>query len=1101
MGLYWPKGRGSGIATTPSTAPFDRRASWLVHLPARQPTSRRLSFAPAMTSDGKCLEPENGHYEMFNGEPGFFSPGQMKFEELVTRLQQRELELQKGRERTPMGQREAQGKAARFREKYSRRHSSEGISPGSCEDTDFLARDIYGFPYVEESPDGKSLESQSQGGFSFGGESEFWRSARNMYDAVPEQGPDQYLPNSLRNQSTVDKQGDEMQARNIGVSPNEDSPVQSSIGGESEFWRNARHMHATIPDMTDPGEHPVAKEMIGKLQKQEQTGENSAMQKSGKDSIVRQQVQGMTDSGDSSGYSPSVPELSQDKLLPFTDSTDESQPSLDGARVRALGKDSLVRRRVQDMSSPPGSVDQGSPSGGVPKLPHGKLQPFEESRDESMSSLKAARAEQSESMVRRRVHEMNSPSGSVDQNSPSGCVSKLPHGKIEPFEEGTDESRSPLKGGSAQSLDSMVRRRVQEMNRPSGSIDKNSPLRASEAAQKRPHDKLGLCEEIDEHFTQLADGAKSGIGTTTDSEAYAMGGLDELDGGASPSRVSNTAQDLQSEDTALSKEGSDEYGLSPGGAKQGVGGRAPVNDNAADSPGMPKRVPMMTHRADDIGDDSVREPSQMHSAQSNPVSAQERSGRKDEAEVQKTSQKGTLTASAALRIGSKVGGMFNSMFGGNKGADSDELKAVAAFRKTQGERRVSDDDATSASSYRLLPDGIRRVVKNFSTRELAQQQKEIEEGVDVDAGVSPSRSGTSSSTVGESLSPEHGRFIHQRVMENSQLIGDFDAKATIIDTDGTTSDVTYDARMDPKLAASLFLSPEILSKRLHQAIRAIERHNWEQVSYLLSANPWLAEMTDVTTGQYLLHKLALYGAGIAVFDETGSVVHVEAPAAPDDLSLNLIQMFPASVYKFDEDGNLPLHMAAVSGNQEMCRRLGERFPSGASVRNVEGLLPLHMAIQSCSSPAPSADGTIASPSEIVKTILGFFPGAVAVADNDGNLPIHCAAAALHGEIGVDIIYMLLDEADKQVEKNGLMFRCTEVKTLDDDSETVVTDITGAPTESSAVDDSAYCNLVRNDMGHTALMVAIRERSGWEIVEALACGPGGKRGPFARRKHV
>jgi ankyrin repeat protein len=135
---------------------------------------------------------------------------------------------------------------------------------------------------------------------------------------------------------------------------------------------------------------------------------------------------------------------------------------------------------------------------------------------------------------------------------------------------------------------------------------------------------------------------------------------------------------------------------------------------------------------------------------------------------------------------------------------------------------------------------------------------------------------------------------------------------------------------------------------------------------------------------------------------------------------------------------------------------------------------------------------ITSPSEIVKTILGFFPGAVAVTDNDGNLPIHCAAAALHGEIGVDIIYMLLDEADRQVENNGLMFRTTDAKTMDDDDMTITTDITGAPTESSAVDDSAYCNLVRNNMGHTALMVAIRAKSGWEIIEAIACGPGGKK---------
>jgi ankyrin repeat protein len=327
-------------------------------------------------------------------------------------------------------------------------------------------------------------------------------------------------------------------------------------------------------------------------------------------------------------------------------------------------------------------------------------------------------------------------------------------------------------------------------------------------------------------------------------------------------------------------------------------------------------------------------------------------------------------------------------------------------------------------------------------------------------------------------------------MENSAF-GKVDGDGTIIDTDGTNSDASM-AMMDPKIAASLFLSPTLLTKRLHQAIRSIERHNWEQLTYLLSANPWLAEMADVTTGQYLLHKLALYGAGIAVtHPDTGDVVRVEAPAAPVELSRNLIRMFPASVHKFDQDGNLPLHMAAISGNQEMCRFLGERFPSGASVRNEEGLLPLHMAIQSCSTPAPSADGTIICPSEIVRTILEFFPGAVAVADNDGNLPLHCAASALHGELGVDIIFMLLDEADKQV-KNGLMFRIAALKSFDDDAETVTTDATATPTEVSAADDCSYCNLVRNNMGHTPLVAAVRSRAGWEIIEAIACGLGGDK---------
>lgn len=996
---------------TPSNAPFDRRASWLVHVPARQSTSRRLSFAPAMTSDGQILEPENGHYDSCDAEPSFFSPGQMKFDELVSRLQQRELELQKGHEGTPLRQREAQGKAAKFREKYSRRHSSEGlIAQGDDiqDTTDFLARDINGFPYVEESPDTKSFESQSQGGYSFEGESDFFRSARNMHDTVPEQGVGDYLPNSLRDQPMSKSQQRQVNVYDTSEFSDEPSPVQSSIGGESEFWRNTRKMHATVPNMdAGAGEQQYGNQKqqghqsdikVGKLQMQEL---NESPINESPDSLVKRRLAEM-DPNSPYGESPTVPKLSDEKLEPFTEGSRKWQPPLKGEKARELDPNSIVGRRVQHMNCP-SDLDQVSSSRDMRKLPDGKLRPFEDGTTEELSPLKGSRTSDPDSNVRRRVQEMNtSPGDSMDQDSPPTHTNhKLSRGKLHPFEEQTDEEISPLKRNRTPG--SLVRCRVQEMSSsPGDSMDQDSPSRMP----------LKSSQHVEDPESHARPKTLSQLEHYTESEFKA----------------------------ALSNETG-----------------TPTRDSR-------------TNRGDDGDNAQVRHPLE----------------EEDKALHMNSSQKGTLAMSAAIRIGSKVGGMFSSMLGSRKEEEAAEMKAFASFRKTQDERRASNDDATSASSYRLLPEGIRRAVKSFSTRELVEEQHVHDKVI---GGLTPVRAGTSRS---ENLSPEHGKLIHQRVMQDSQLIGDMEADATIIDTDGTTSDATYE--MDPNVAATLFLSPAILTKRLHQAIRAIERHNWEQVSYLLNANPWLAEMTDVNTGQFLLHKLALYGAGVALFDEAGGVVRVEAPAAPEELTLNLIQMFPSSVHKFDHDGNLPLHMAAVSGNQEMCKHLGDRFPSGASVRNEEGLLPLHMAIQSCSSPAPSADGTIISPSEIVKTILRFFPGGIAVTDNDGNLPIHCAASALHGEVGVDIIYMLLDEADRQVENNGLLFRCADVKTMetDDDTITIVTDITGTPTESSTVDDSAYCNLVRNNAGHTALIEAIRARSGWEIIEAIACGPGGKK---------
>jgi hypothetical protein len=51
--------------------------------------------------------------------------------------------------------------------------------------------------------------------------------------------------------------------------------------------------------------------------------------------------------------------------------------------------------------------------------------------------------------------------------------------------------------------------------------------------------------------------------------------------------------------------------------------------------------------------------------------------------------------------------------------------------------------------------------------------------------------------------------------------------------------------------------------------------------------------------------------------------------------LNLLRMLSI---QFDHDGNLPLHLAAVSANLPMISLLGDSFPSGAGVRNEDGML-------------------------------------------------------------------------------------------------------------------------------------------------------------------
>jgi ankyrin repeat protein len=434
----------------------------------------------------------------------------------------------------------------------------------------------------------------------------------------------------------------------------------------------------------------------------------------------------------------------------------------------------------------------------------------------------------------------------------------------------------------------------------------------------------------------------------------------------------------------------------------------------------------------------------------------------------------------ASNVSERVSGFFQGLQGEQEdNNDEHDRSALAAFRKAQEEKRdsMTPDDSSSLSSYRVLPADIREVVQKMSSSSAASRP----------TAMSPSRSAVTYSSTGD-VSPEKYKQFHDKVIRNSALLGDAEQEKFIIDTDGTTSDAS-DRGMDPQILARLMLSPDLLMQRLHQAIRAVEEKQWEQVTYLINANPWLAEMSESTTNQYLLHKLAFFGSG-------GS-------PAPQKLCNQLLDMFPAAVHKFDQDGNVPLHLAAASGHLKMIKMLGEKFESGASIRNEDGMLPLHFTIASYGG----VDGAMSygeedddddddenpSPVRVIKTVLKFFPKAVAIADNDGNLPLHVAVECLEGGVGVDVIYVLLDEADRQLQDPyGARF-CSTMK-LEDlvrDDISAATMSTELTTDSGNVDGDIHCNMAKNDFGETPLLSAIRARKGWEIIEAIVGGPGGR----------
>jgi len=43
-----------------------------------------------------------------------------------------------------------------------------------------------------------------------------------------------------------------------------------------------------------------------------------------------------------------------------------------------------------------------------------------------------------------------------------------------------------------------------------------------------------------------------------------------------------------------------------------------------------------------------------------------------------------------------------------------------------------------------------------------------------------------------------------------------------------------------------------------------------------------------------------------------------------------------------------------------------------------------------------------------------------------------------------------------------------------------------------MDTELHCTMVLNDFGETPLLAAIRSGKGWEMIEALVTGPGGRR---------
>ena len=299
---------------------------------------------------------------------------------------------------------------------------------------------------------------------------------------------------------------------------------------------------------------------------------------------------------------------------------------------------------------------------------------------------------------------------------------------------------------------------------------------------------------------------------------------------------------------------------------------------------------------------------------------------------------------------------------------------------------------------------------------------------------------------------------------------------SFIDTDENLDD--FDEEEEQAITRSMLMSPSLITKRYQQVLKAIEAKKWEQVSYLTHANPWLMEMKDVRNDQYLIHSLALYSGD--------GQTDVDVDASTDQLSIqkeivfNILDYEPGVVHKLDTEGYLPLHMAAASGNVMMIKVLGEKFPAAASVQNHDGLLPLHLAVMSC---ALYATGVHA-----VDLILNLFPTGIVVKDCDGNTPLHTAAGALRGHVGVSIISRLLQVHEDILTRNPSFLKeaMGEPKIPKHFDEVTVVTLEDAGDDSS----NGFLPMVKNKRGETPLVRAIKSKAGRQVIDVLLAADGG-----------
>lgn len=176
--------------------------------------------------------------------------------------------------------------------------------------------------------------------------------------------------------------------------------------------------------------------------------------------------------------------------------------------------------------------------------------------------------------------------------------------------------------------------------------------------------------------------------------------------------------------------------------------------------------------------------------------------------------------------------------------------------------------------------------------------------------------------------------------------------------------------------------------------RLVLKKDWEGVSTRLHLFPDEASTWIVTKGfNGNLRFLPLHKACVL--------------SPPPSIIMALIQAFPESVNRADQDGWLPLHCACFyNAPVASIEAIVQADPKAAQKKDDDGRLPLHYA---CLKGAPE---------QVVNQLLGVHVKGALAKDNDGRMPLHhaCSKAASDGVI--ETLVRLGPKAAQSKDNNG-----------------------------------------------------------------------------------